>query len=576
MTIAYYIICFLLSFLMFSVLWRMGRNQDIPSVLMMFSCIIVYNGGVLALSVSERTQEALLAQKMIYLASLFLPLFMLMSVFDILRIKITSKMLIFLFSINLCVMICAFTIGHSDLYYVSAELVHDENGVSYLEKEYGVFHNLYLAVVAGYTLGMTAVVMVSFFRQKRCSYKYAAVLLAEVLTTFCTYALQKMAGIRTDLLTAVYIVEEIGILLILRGMTMYDVRRVVSDNLERSGTGGYIIFNKKKQFIGCNDVAKRIFPELKSLRIDHRIPREITYLYENIHNNLKGESRYSFYLKIEDREYKMTVNPIYRGSRNIWTGYMLEIIDDTSQRDYIHLMANYNNDLSRSVKEKTARIEKMQDKLILGMADMVEGRDSSTGGHIKRTSDVIRIFTEKLRLCTDKFGIDEEFLDIVIKAAPMHDLGKIAIDDVILRKPARFTDDEFEIMKSHAAKGAEIIKKILDGAESEEFSRIAVNIAHYHHEKWDGTGYPDRVSGTDIPIEARIMALADVFDALVSRRCYKPAMPYEKAFSIIEESLGQHFDPDLGRVFLQCSERLKQYYDEFGDTYVSIVVRYEE
>ena len=164
------------------------------------------------------------------------------------------------------------------------------------------------------------------------------------------------------------------------------------------------------------------------------------------------------------------------------------------------------------------------------------------------------------------FRSSKEFLTYVTKAAPMHDLGKMAVDDRILRKPGKFTPNEFEEMKDHAGKGGEIVAKVLQGVEDEAFIQIAENIAHYHHEKWNGEGYPEHLAGLDIPPEARIMALADVFDALVSKRCYKDSMNYDSAFQIIEESLGTHFDPELGKLFLRCREQLISYYDENGRT----------
>jgi putative two-component system response regulator len=195
------------------------------------------------------------------------------------------------------------------------------------------------------------------------------------------------------------------------------------------------------------------------------------------------------------------------------------------------------------------------------MANIVESRDNNTGGHVKRTSHVVRIFIEKLQEYHDRFNITEDFCQKIVKAAPMHDLGKIAIDDSILRKPGKFTDEEYEIMKQHSEKGVGIIDSMLEGVNDKEFLVIAKNIAHYHHEKYDGCGYPCKLSGEDIPIEARIMALADVFDALVSKRCYKEKMSYDEAFAIIEKSCGSHFDPMLGKVFLECRPELEEYYD---------------
>ena len=136
----------------------------------------------------------------------------------------------------------------------------------------------------------------------------------------------------------------------------------------------------------------------------------------------------------------------------------------------------------------------------------------------------------------------------------MHDLGKIAVDDVILRKPGRFTDEEYAQMKKHPAEGMKVLKKVLNEVDDTDFKQIAYNIANYHHVRYDGKGYPNGCAGEDIPVEARIMALADVFDALVSKRCYKEAFGFDKAFSIIEEGLGTQFDPVLGAAFLECRD----------------------
>lgn len=561
MVTIFYSTAFALSVIFFMILWSIGHNQNVSSLLMSFICVILHNGACLAMSVSQNVEEALLANRVIYLAAVFLPFFLLLNICQLLRVYVSGRKMLLMTIINIAVLCCTYTAGYTDWYYKSVS-IDRSGGFTRLVKEYGPLHWVFLTVLVAYVAAMVIIMIVALFRQQRCSYKYALVLLVSVLVTFASYFGQRLFGAKVELTVYIYLIQEIIVLLIFRRMVMYDVSRMVSDNLEQSENSGYIIFNRKKQFMGCNNAAKSFLPELKSLLIDHMIPEENSYLYENIGANLRDESRYVFYLKRGDREFKIQINPAYRDNKTEWTGYIVEITDDTGQRDYIHLLNNYNDELSRSVKAQTAHIRKMQDKLILGMADMVEGRDSSTGGHIKRTSEVIGIFTEQLRRGESGISLSDEFLDNVVKAAPMHDLGKISIDDEILRKPGKFTAEEFEVMKTHSAKGAEIIRKILDGAESEEFADIAVNIAHYHHEKWNGSGYPDHLSAEDIPVEARIMALADVFDALVSKRCYKDAMTYSRAFDIIEESLGEHFDPVLGREFLKCRSMLESYYDE--------------
>lgn len=222
------------------------------------------------------------------------------------------------------------------------------------------------------------------------------------------------------------------------------------------------------------------------------------------------------------------------------------------------------NEMTDSIETKTQKIFDIQNSIITGMATMVESRDNSTGGHIKRTSDCIKVFVNRLKKEEGYSEIPDHFYDCVIKAAPMHDLGKIAVDDAVLRKPGKFTDEEYEKMKKHSEEGARIVENVLSAVDDLEFKKIAVNIAHYHHEKWNGQGYPAKISGEEIPLESRIMALADVFDALVSKRCYKDSFTYDKAFAIIQESLGTHFDPKLGKLFLECRSELEEMYVLFN------------
>ena len=212
----------------------------------------------------------------------------------------------------------------------------------------------------------------------------------------------------------------------------------------------------------------------------------------------------------------------------------------------------------------TKRESNLHDKLVLGMATMVEGKDNSTGGHIKRTSDVVKIISEEMAKDPQN-NLRHSFFRNIIKAAPMHDLGKISIDDIILRKPGRFTPEEYEEMKKHSPEGARILNKILEGLADKAFETIAVNIAHYHHERWDGKGYPSGLKGDQIPLEARIMAIADVYDALVSKRVYKDEFSFENAYRIIMENMGTQFDPGLEKYFVFARKRIEQYYTDIKD-----------
>ena len=203
----------------------------------------------------------------------------------------------------------------------------------------------------------------------------------------------------------------------------------------------------------------------------------------------------------------------------------------------------------------------MQEKLVYGMATMVEGRDSSTGGHINRTSKVVELIVNEM-IKDDSLNVHHRFYVNVIKAAPMHDIGKISVDDAILRKPGKFTPEEYAEMKKHSPEGAKIVGQILEGSTDEYFEQIAVNVAHYHHERWDGSGYPSGLKGEEIPLEARIMAIADVYDALVSKRVYKDAFTFEQADSIIREGMGKQFDPGLEKYYLAAKDKIEAYYLE--------------
>ena len=203
----------------------------------------------------------------------------------------------------------------------------------------------------------------------------------------------------------------------------------------------------------------------------------------------------------------------------------------------------------------------VQDKLVLGMATMVEGRDNSTGGHIRRTSKVVELIVNEMKK-DDVLTYHHKFYENIIKAAPMHDLGKIAVDDAILRKPGKFTPEEYEVMKRHASEGAKYVKEVLSGSADEDLEMVAINVAKYHHERWDGNGYPEKLKGEEIPLEARIMAVADVYDALVSKRVYKEGFSFEDANNIILEGMGKQFDPGLEKYYLAARSKIEEYYKE--------------
>ena len=216
-------------------------------------------------------------------------------------------------------------------------------------------------------------------------------------------------------------------------------------------------------------------------------------------------------------------------------------------------------DIDKIIRERTAQLNRLQNSILAVLADMVENRDKGTGGHIERTSIYIKILINEIRArgvyLDEMEGWD---VDKMISSARMHDLGKISITDIIVNKPGRLTDDEYTIMKNHAVEGERIIDEIISRTGEGDFLRNAKLFAGAHHERWDGTGYPRGLKGTEIPLQGRIMAIVDVYDALVSERPYKEAFPDDEAVKIIMENSGTQFDPKIAEIFFEVKDLLKK------------------
>jgi putative two-component system response regulator len=229
-------------------------------------------------------------------------------------------------------------------------------------------------------------------------------------------------------------------------------------------------------------------------------------------------------------------------------------LENKHARDFIE---DRNRVLQGMVLERTRELAATQDATILSMATLAETRDPETGHHLQRTQGYVRSLAQRMREHRRyRDELDDHAIDLLFKSAPLHDIGKVGVPDRILRKPAKLDHDEFEEMKRHVIYGYEAIvatEKLLASAGvtslAASFLRYAREIARSHHEKWDGSGYPDGLGGEDIPLSARLMALADVYDALTSKRCYKPAYPHDQAKAEIVAGRGGHFDPDVVDAF---------------------------
>ncbi|MEY2632134.1 MAG: hypothetical protein RIR00_788 [Pseudomonadota bacterium] len=234
------------------------------------------------------------------------------------------------------------------------------------------------------------------------------------------------------------------------------------------------------------------------------------------------------------------------------------------QNEYLELEVEKR---TQEVVRRSQEIQAIQDVTIMAMASLAETRDNETGNHIRRTQYYVKALAEELkthpRFCET---LDERNIALLFKSAPLHDIGKVGIPDSILLKPGKLTPEEFEIMKTHTILGRDAIQHAEEQlGMNVDFLRYAKEIAYSHQEKWDGSGYPLGLKGENIPLSARLMAVADVYDALISKRVYKPAMPHDKAVSIIREGAGSHFDPDIVAAFLGIQQTFAEIARRYAD-----------
>lgn len=557
-----------LVFSLLQVLWF--YLSDVKSSIVqhiMLLIMVIVNLGYISLIKASDVSTAILSNKIVYLGGCFLPLLYFITVCEVCHVIIKKPLFIFMICSQSLIFLFVCSIGFTDWYYKDVTL-HIENGLSYITKVYGPTHNLFLLSMAIYMIASLIISIKSYLGRKSINKKEVFLLEFYCFAACLSYIVERVFNIKYDIMPISYNLLMNGALLAIYHSNLFtgnENQKVINDHLKNIG---FISFNKKMELMDVNDYALNLFPQLQNIRVGKKIVnpgKELSRLIEDVVLYLnKQRNPKSYYhqngIKISvNKKYYETKNHVLKNYLHHIVGVTVEINDVTFHTKMLMLKEKYNEELNKDVELKTQQIRSIQEKTILGIAQTIEARDLSTGGHVKRTSDVVRIFSEQI-LKSD-LHLEKKFLQLLIRAAPMHDVGKIGVPDAILQKRGRFTKEDFEIMKTHAPIGGKLVQKIYTGVEEEDFVIVAYNVASYHHEKVNGKGYPNGLKGEEIPIEARIMALADVFDALVSKRCYKKAYSYDKAFAIIEKDAGKHFDARLVSIFLKCRKELEKYYD---------------
>ena len=554
--VMFYFLCTIISMLL-SIVYLIRWNRRYNSFIsVMFVVIPVSNMGHLIESVAGNLDIALVGYKLSYLGGCFCTLAIFLSILTLCKFHIPKYLPAITSIISIAQYALVLTAGYTDHFLKRVELAPDGT----LLREYAWGHSLFKGYVILIYVCCFIAIILAFRRYQTVSRKTVGLLLLLMTISMAAYFIWKPLIKGPEITPVTYIFAQLIFLLIVDRISLYNVDEKVIDVVMNRGQIGVISFDNNGNYLGSNAAAKSFFPELNTLVIDKPLPRAHLSFKKFIDWQQSVKASEHVVTDLYDKKdsiYSIAGDKIREGLRTRGVSFM--VTDVTDEQKYKRIIENYNKTLEEEVDKKTKDLVEMHDKFVLGMADMVENRDANTGGHIKRTSSIIRYLAEFLRQ-DPEFNLSDRFCEALIKAAPMHDIGKVAVDDRVLRKPGRFTDEEFEKMKTHSAKGAEILNKLLAELGDDYFKEIAVNVAHYHHERVDGSGYPEGLKGDEIPLEARIMAIADVYDALVSKRCYKDALSFEKADSIMREGMGSQFDKRLEKCYLAVRPKFEAYY----------------
>lgn len=508
---------------------------QIELILLMISTLIMMIGYSIELFATG-PEVALIGTAISYLGKPFAMLLSLVFIADFCGRPISQKVISGLIPVSLIFFLIVLTNGSAEgghhLYYSTVDFNAD-NVFSPLILGHGPLYWVYMA----YLVCMFIAIIVYLVRAykdagKQSARKQLNLLLGMMVSTIIGYAVF-MTGITGGYDTTMTgaAVGAIFLTVAFFRYRLYDSLTLAKDHALHNASTGLLVLNERNQAVYSNDMVDRL------LQTDFSSEELISWPVG------KGVAEKG------DSVYEVTKTVIEK--KGVRYGHTVEINDITTQY-------RYNTQLEHDVAERTREIVNIQRSAIVSFAGIVEARDSSTGAHIKRISCIVGLVARALKeQGVYSEALDDSFIERLMDVAPLHDIGKITIPDAILMKPGRLTEEEFAAIKEHSVKGEQILQECLNGVEQKDYAELACSVARHHHEKWNGSGYPDGLSGTAIPLAARIVAVADVYDAVRSERCYKPRMTNEEARDVILEGKGTHFDPAVVEAFLSALPQIE-------------------
>lgn len=424
MGLAFYIVFFGLSLLIFFIYLFQNRHNPSSIYTLIYLILSISTFGYLQIALSKNAEEALLATKIAYLGGQFLPSILLILLARFVNAK--NQKYITIISLFLAFLYFAITtifIGNTNLYYKNVEF-NTENGIAYLVKDYGKLYIFSKIYTIFFMLIMVGFLIYAIKHIKRVSYKNLILLSIVIIVTLGFSLISKAFSKSIDLMPCAYFISGLILILLIRRINIYNLSLISKIHFEDEKYHGFIGFDNKRNFLGATSLAFELFSKLEDVNIDVVLPRSEDFkVLNDLIDNYFGQVDSFRHIQKDNETYRISISNIVFNKKVY--GFFLEITNDTKQVEYIRLLNNYKEELSNEVKLKTEHIQSIQDKLVLGMADIIESRDESTGGHVRRTSNVVEIFTNILKN-NNVYNKSDEFYEYVRRAAPLHDLGKVS------------------------------------------------------------------------------------------------------------------------------------------------------
>ena len=518
-------------------LLRQWQARQQAFMLFLGVALLVNSVGYL-FEISSTTMEgALMATKLSYVGKIYIVPLAFCFVLHYCKIKFSNLLVVAITAVHTAVLVLVLSCEHHDLFYTTIE--YSKEGIfPHLEHGHGVVYKAYIILVVCYALLMLGI-CVSRYRKAEKKEKSRVLYLAIIVLLPMLGLVLYLSGITQgyDATAVCYVLSGIVLLVSIFRHDFFDTVNLAKNYVVENLSDGLVVLGNQDQFVYANAPALRLFPQLDGNNCNEAIEEIRSHCGKNIR------------LHVEERVYKVSRQDIFQNRTRRGKMFYLQDVTDSY---------NYTTMLEREVWKKTKQLVNTQHSLIVSLANMVEARDGVTGLHIMHTSAYVKIIAKALQKMPEYQDVlTDDYVEVLSEAAPLHDIGKISMPDAILRKEGSLTTDELKTIHSHPELGAQIIDSVLADVESNDYLVTAREMAYYHHERWDGSGYPLGLKGKDIPLSARIMAIADVYDALRSQRSYKEACSKEEAKQIIMEQAGKQFDPNLVSVFLRNLDKIE-------------------